>query len=163
MHSQQAALLFASVYSTRSSLLSSWVSPLSKSPVPGHSCWEKEVKVLTVTDMEMFTPIQGNTVICNLSRLSGFDINLLLIGKILVENYSNHKWLFFIHCSLVFTTKTNSVALVRDRTIPTERPPLVGKVSANLLRIEGNSWTAWRIPTAVFSDFWTGAATFSFK
>jgi hypothetical protein len=27
--------------------------------------------------------------------------------------------------------KTNSVALVRKRTIPTKRPPLVGKVSAN--------------------------------
>jgi hypothetical protein len=28
-------------------------------------------------------------------------------------------------------TKTNSVALVRKRTIPTELPPLVGEVSAN--------------------------------
>jgi hypothetical protein len=28
--------------------------------------------------------------------------------------------------------KLNSVALVRERTIPTERPPLVGEVSANL-------------------------------
>jgi hypothetical protein len=27
--------------------------------------------------------------------------------------------------------KLNSVALVRERTIPTERPPLVGEVSAN--------------------------------
>jgi hypothetical protein len=27
--------------------------------------------------------------------------------------------------------KLNSVALVRERTIPTERPPLVDKVSAN--------------------------------
>jgi hypothetical protein len=29
------------------------------------------------------------------------------------------------------TKKTNSAALVRERTIPTERPPLVGEVSAN--------------------------------
>jgi hypothetical protein len=29
---------------------------------------------------------------------------------------------------------TNSVALVRERTIPTERQPLVGKVSANFCR-----------------------------
>jgi hypothetical protein len=29
------------------------------------------------------------------------------------------------------TIKLNSVALVRERTIPTERPPLVGEVSAN--------------------------------
>ena len=31
----------------------------------------------------------------------------------------------------------NSVALVRERTIPTERPAPVGEVSANFLRIEG--------------------------
>jgi len=31
----------------------------------------------------------------------------------------------------------NSVALVRERTIPTERPPPVGEVSANFLRVEG--------------------------
>ena len=33
--------------------------------------------------------------------------------------------------------KLNSVVLVRERTIPTERPPPVGEVSANFLRIEG--------------------------
>ena len=33
--------------------------------------------------------------------------------------------------------KLNSVALVRTRTVPTERPPPVGEVSANFLRIEG--------------------------
>ena len=31
----------------------------------------------------------------------------------------------------IFKTKLNSVALVRERTIPTERPPPVGEVSAN--------------------------------
>jgi len=36
-------------------------------------------------------------------------------------------------CQNSFATKTklNSVALVRERTIPTERPPPVGEVSAN--------------------------------
>src|SRR5215468_10244074 len=34
--------------------------------------------------------------------------------------------------------KKNSVAVVRERTIPTERPPPVGEVSANLWRIEGS-------------------------
>jgi hypothetical protein len=33
----------------------------------------------------------------------------------------------------------NSVALVRERTIPTERPPLVGEVGGNFLRIQGVS------------------------
>jgi predicted membrane-bound dolichyl-phosphate-mannose-protein mannosyltransferase len=42
---------------------------------------------------------------------------------------------------------------VRERTIQTERPPLVGEVIANFLRIEGAKWSAWRIPTAVFSVF----------
>ena len=32
---------------------------------------------------------------------------------------------------LHYYLKKNSVALVRERTIPTERPPLVGEVSAN--------------------------------
>jgi hypothetical protein len=40
-------------------------------------------------------------------------------------------------CTISFRQETqkwitnNSVALVRERTIPTERPPLVGEVSAN--------------------------------
>jgi hypothetical protein len=57
-------------------------------------------------------------------------------------------------------TKLNSVPLVRQRTIPTDRPPLVGEVSANFLRIEGVAWSAQRIVNSVFL---TGAATFSFK
>ena len=38
-----------------------------------------------------------------------------------------------IHSVMLLKTKTklNSVALVRERTIPTERPPPVGEVSAN--------------------------------
>jgi len=38
--------------------------------------------------------------------------------------------IFSIVC-VIFYTKLNSVALVRERTIPTERPPPVGEVSAN--------------------------------
>jgi hypothetical protein len=49
--------------------------------------------------------------------------------------------------------KLNSVALVRERTTPTERPPLVGEVSANFLRIEGVAWSAQRIPTVVNLGF----------
>jgi hypothetical protein len=48
---------------------------------------------------------------------------------------------------------TYSVALVRKRTIPTERPPLVGEVIANFLRIKGDTWSAWWISTTVFSVF----------
>jgi hypothetical protein len=45
------------------------------------------------------------------------------------------------------------VALVGERTIPTERPPLVGVVSANFLRIECVAWSAQRIPTVVNLGF----------
>jgi hypothetical protein len=47
--------------------------------------------------------------------------------------------------------KQKTVASVRKQTIPTDRPPLVGEVSANFLRREGATWSAGRIPTAVFS------------
>jgi hypothetical protein len=41
-------------------------------------------------------------------------------------------YLLFSHLNKYQQTKTtNSVALVRKRTIPTERPPLVGEVSDN--------------------------------
>jgi hypothetical protein len=48
--------------------------------------------------------------------------------------------------------KIYSVALARKRTRPTERPLLVGEVSANL-RLEGVAWSAQRIPTAVNLGF----------
>jgi len=46
-------------------------------------------------------------------------------------------------------TKLNSVALVRERTIPTERPPPVGEVSANFCGYRGVTWLTQRVPTAV--------------
>jgi hypothetical protein len=52
--------------------------------------------------------------------------------------------------------KDNLVGWVRERTIPLERPPLVGEVSANFFRIQGATWSAWWIPAAIFSAFWTG-------
>jgi hypothetical protein len=66
--------------------------------------------------------------------------------------------LIFLHDAWILgkpikLTKLNSMVPVRERTIPTERTPLVGKVIANFLRIEGATWSAWRIPTAVFSVF----------
>jgi hypothetical protein len=39
--------------------------------------------------------------------------------------------------SYTLYTKLNSVALVRKRNIPAERPPLVGKVSANFFADSG--------------------------
>jgi hypothetical protein len=57
----------------------------------------------------------------------------------------------------------NSVALVRKRTIPTERPSYVGEV-CQLLWTEGAAWSAQRIPMAVNLRFSRpGAATFPFE
>jgi hypothetical protein len=56
-----------------------------------------------------------------------------------------------------------SVVLVRKRIIPTERPPHVGEVIVNFLRLDGVAWSAQRIPTAVFLVFYTGVATISSK
>ena len=62
-------------------------------------------------------------------------------------------------------TKLNSVALVRERTIPTERPPPVGEVSANFffLRIEGCHVVSATDPTAVNLCFLDRSRYFLFK
>jgi hypothetical protein len=49
-------------------------------------------------------------------------------------------------------TKLRSVYLLHKQTTPTERPPHVGEVKSQLLRIEGVAWSAQRIPTAVNLD-----------
>jgi hypothetical protein len=45
------------------------------------------------------------------------------------------------------------MALVRERTMPTERPPLVGEVMPTFSRIEGVAWSAQRIPPVVSLGF----------
>jgi hypothetical protein len=44
----------------------------------------------------------------------------------------------------------SSMPLVRERTVPAEKTPFVGEVSANFLLIEGVVWSARWIPMAVF-------------
>jgi hypothetical protein len=48
----------------------------------------------------------------------------------------------FIIIIIITTTTKNPIVLVRELTIPTERPPLVGEVINNFLRIEGVTWSA---------------------
>jgi hypothetical protein len=51
--------------------------------------------------------------------------------------------------AIITNDTNNSMAVVRERTIPTERPPLVGEVSAKFLLIEGGvAYSARRNPTA---------------
>jgi hypothetical protein len=52
--------------------------------------------------------------------------------KFLNMKYLNFcQYIYRKACKIFVCTKLNSVALVRERTIPTERPPPVGEVSAN--------------------------------
>jgi hypothetical protein len=53
-------------------------------------------------------------------------------------------WELNIFTQIKLKTKLNSMVWVRERTIPTERSPLIGEVIANF---------CGRIPTAVFSVF----------
>jgi hypothetical protein len=48
------------------------------------------------------------------------------------HNCYRSMWIWFLNYSKL--TKLNSVVWVHERTIPTERPPLVGEVSANFCR-----------------------------
>ena len=70
--------------------------------------------------------------------------NAQLIDKLIYCYYMSRHYCIILRELLVSTllsytnvsmqllvTKLNSVALVRERTIPTERPPPVGEVSAN--------------------------------
>ena len=56
---------------------------------------------------------------------------------------------FNVATRTVANKQTNCVALVRERTIPTERPPPVGELSANFCGQRGVTWSAQRVPTAV--------------
>jgi hypothetical protein len=54
--------------------------------------------------------------------------------------------------SLYSITLTNSVALVRERNIPTERPPLVGEVGANFCEYCSKTELRGLSPRANYSD-----------
>jgi hypothetical protein len=51
----------------------------------------------------------------------------------------------------------NYVALVLVRTVPTERPPLVGEVNANFLRIEGCLVVSAAVPNGRILGFLDGS------
>jgi hypothetical protein len=49
--------------------------------------------------------------------------------KVHFQRVDSKRNLLYNCCDI--SIKLNSVALVRERTVPTERPPLVGEVNAN--------------------------------
>jgi hypothetical protein len=62
-----------------------------------------------------------------------------------------------LHCS---KNKLNPMVWVRERTIPTERPPLIGEVIANFFADRGCHVVSVTDPYGRIPDFSTRAATF---
>jgi hypothetical protein len=79
--------------------------------------------------------------------VNNFKDRGLLAGEIFSRNENISK------CNYLTVHNNNFMALVRKRTIPTERPPLVDEVAANFCGYSGVTWSARRIPTAVISVF----------
>jgi hypothetical protein len=73
-----------------------------------------------------------------------------LHGSVELQHRGRDTETYDVH-SHIYISKLNSVAMGHERTIPTERLPLVGEVSVKFLPIEAVEWSAPRIPTTVFS------------
>jgi hypothetical protein len=116
------AVLCLSPYETKMSVLNS----LTVTNCIGQGFHEK---LQFLTSKQIHLPLWILQVLCRVQR------------QVLNELISSH----FNPVLILKKNKLNSVVWVPDRTIPTERPSLVGEVSA--------TWSAWRIPTAVLSAF----------
>jgi hypothetical protein len=88
---------------------------------------------------------------------------VVVVGIPTLNKQSKYSQTAEFHPSSTKKLKLNSVAIVRKRTIPTERPPLVGQVSANLCGLRVLRGQRNEFPRPLISVFYTGAATFSFK
>jgi hypothetical protein len=93
---------------------------------------------------DIFKPTIGNESLHEISRDNGVRLvnfstsRNLIVKSTMFSHRKIHKflnkflkWYSFTNITSVKKTKLNSVALVRKRTIQTERPPLVDEVSAN--------------------------------
>jgi hypothetical protein len=67
----------------------------------------------------------------NCIRLKWFFFSVRIYESV-IEFWAQRRELIAEEACLSKLKKLNSVAVVRKRTLPTEQPPLVGKVSANL-------------------------------
>jgi hypothetical protein len=76
----------------------------------------------------------------------------IVVFRFLCLNLSNISW---------FKTNKTKLHGLNPRTNYTDRATAACRRSdCQLLWIKGATWSAWRIPSAVFSVFYTGAATF---
>jgi hypothetical protein len=97
----------------------------------------------------LFSVAQVNNEQAEINRLSG-EQNATIFVVHTSASYSGDIWFELSWETVIFvslltvTVKKNSMVWVRQWTIPTEWPPLVGKVIANFLLIEGAKWSAYR-------------------
>jgi poly-D-alanine transfer protein DltD len=139
-HSQALLLLnvrdqFSHTYKTTSKIVVSIFSPL----------WFSIVGMINYHKLLRFSKTIFNIVICyqsqNSSMLELFKAFLCLKPEyrhyqLVMQTFISSKIYLTLFSTCVWYSykkkkQTNSRALVRQRTIPTKRPPLVGEVSAN--------------------------------
>jgi hypothetical protein len=92
------------------------------------------------------------------TRLNASTIRTCSVNVVYFEEFKTPVYILYIivwNLAVLWSSNnlTNSMAWVRERTLRTERPPLVGEVIANFFWVEGATWSASRIPPAVFSVF----------
>ena len=86
-------------------------------------------------DMSLLNIMQRNTSVRHARLLSPDHSSCSTVPAFVLHLFRHRDRMD--HGVAICLGHTNSVALVRERTIPTERPPPVGEVSTNFLRIEG--------------------------
>jgi len=96
------------------SVLQLWISGVKLPPSHKPSWWE-----------------QGQMCYSNLWRLFQISINIVEESYCSAVHFCRITKIYHPTNAHIISYKLNSVALVRTRTIPTERPPPVGEVSAN--------------------------------
>jgi hypothetical protein len=83
--------------------------------------------------------------------------------NICLWNENSHHSCVCVETTKGIKTQLNSVAWVRQWTIPTKRQPLVGEVSAKFCGWRGVAWSAWRSLTGAISDFLDRCRYFFFQ
>jgi hypothetical protein len=85
--------------------------------------------------------------------------NVVSVTEFTLKNYS---YSVNLETSCCFWTKGLFESYKNSVYRPSHRR-LSAKLVPTFLRLDGATWSAWWIPTAVFSVFWTWAATFTFQ
>jgi hypothetical protein len=87
--------------------------------------------MLLIINIFLNNPKTRESYSSNLSIYTDKQLGIIqFITKTLISTHSDKPNDKIVHCSV--PKSINSVALVRERTVPTKLPPRVGEVSANV-------------------------------